>query len=81
MNSIYPSEDRILHAIFKRIDEWNTKMDYDIDSKGYSELEVEKNIDVQIFKNALKQYVYKRDKNLHKLMEYAGVFHVEKILK
>lgn len=38
-------------------------------------------IDVQVFTGALKQYVRRQDKNLHKLMEYAPLFRIEKILR
>lgn len=37
-------------------------------------------IEVQTFQDALKQYVRRRDKNLHRLMQYAKAFHVENIL-
>ena len=37
-------------------------------------------IEAQTFQDALKQYVRRRDKNLHRLMEYAKAFHVDKIL-
>ena len=38
-------------------------------------------MDSQIFYDALKQYVRKKEKNLQKLMEYAYIFHVEKLLR
>ena len=38
-------------------------------------------IEAQTFQDALKQYVRRRDKNLHRLMEYAGAFRVENILR
>lgn len=38
-------------------------------------------IEIQTFKGALKQYAFRKDKNLHVLMRYAGLFHVEKILR
>ena len=37
-------------------------------------------IEAQTFQDALKQYARRKDKNLHKLIEYARVFRVEKIL-
>jgi len=37
-------------------------------------------IEAQTFQDALKQYVRRRDKNLHRLTEYARAFRVEKIL-
>lgn len=39
------------------------------------------NTEMQTFKNALKQYAKRKDKNLRLLMQYAGRFHVEKILR
>lgn len=38
-------------------------------------------IENQTFQDALKQYVRRKEKNLNTLMQYAKVFHVEKILK
>lgn len=38
-------------------------------------------IESQIFQDSLKQYVRRRDKNLHVLMEYAAIFHVERLLR
>ncbi len=38
-------------------------------------------IEIQTLQNALKQYVQRKDKNLRVLMEYAALFHVEKILR
>ena len=38
-------------------------------------------IEIQTFQQALKQYVSRRDKDLRKLMKYAQLFHVEKILR
>ena len=40
-----------------------------------------KNIEMQVFQDALKQYVKRKDKNLRMLMKYAAMFHVEKILR
>jgi predicted transcriptional regulator of viral defense system len=39
------------------------------------------NTEMQTFQNALKQYAKRKDKNLRLLMQYAGKFHVEKILR
>jgi predicted transcriptional regulator of viral defense system len=39
------------------------------------------NTEMQTFQNALKQYAKRKDKNLRLLMQYAGRFHVEKILR
>lgn len=38
-------------------------------------------IEIQVFQDALKQYVRRKDKNLRNLMHYAAMFHVEKILR
>jgi len=38
-------------------------------------------MEFQIFQNALKQYVRRKDKNLRTLMQYAAMFHVEKLLR
>ena len=40
-----------------------------------------KNIEIQVFQDALKQYARHQDKNLRMLMKYASMFHVEKILR
>jgi predicted transcriptional regulator of viral defense system len=39
------------------------------------------NIEMQSFQGALKQYARHKDKNLRTLMNYAGMFRVEKILR
>ena len=38
-------------------------------------------IEVQTFQDALKQYAKRKDKDLRKLMRYAQMFHVEKLLR
>lgn len=38
-------------------------------------------MEIQIFQDALKQYVRRKDKNLRRLMQYAALFHVEKPLR
>ena len=38
-------------------------------------------MDVQVVQDALKQYARRPDKNLHQLMEYANLFHVDRILR
>lgn len=38
-------------------------------------------IETQTFQDALKQYAAKKDKDLRKLMQYAQMFHVEKMLR
>jgi hypothetical protein len=37
-------------------------------------------VEMQAFQDALKRYVKRKDKNLHRLMEYAKVFRVSKLL-
>ena len=37
-------------------------------------------IDMQVYLDALKQYARRRDRNLHRLMEYARLFQVERIM-
>jgi predicted transcriptional regulator of viral defense system len=39
-----------------------------------------KNIEIQTFQDAMKQYAKRKDKNLRTLMKYADLFHVDKIL-
>ena len=38
-------------------------------------------IEAQVFQDALKQYAKRTDKNLYQLMEYANLFHVDRILR
>ena len=38
-------------------------------------------IEIQTFQNALKQYAKRKDKDLRKLMHYAQILHVEKLLR
>ena len=38
-------------------------------------------IEAQLLQDAMKQYVRRRDKNLHQLMEYAKLFHVDRIIR
>lgn len=38
-------------------------------------------MEIQVFQDALKQYVRRKDKNLRTLMQYAAMFHVEKLLR
>lgn len=39
------------------------------------------NIEIQTFQDAMKQYAKRKDKNLRTLMQYANMFHVDKILR
>lgn len=38
-------------------------------------------METQVFQDALKMYAKRKDKNLHRLMEYAKTFHVEKLVR
>lgn len=38
-------------------------------------------IEAQALQDALKQYARRKDKNLHQLMEYAQLFHVDRIIR
>lgn len=40
-----------------------------------------RNVEIQTFQGALKQYVRRKDKNLRRLMQYAKLFRVERILQ
>ncbi|MGN0513051.1 MAG: abortive phage infection protein [Lachnospiraceae bacterium] len=39
------------------------------------------NMEMQTYQDALKEYFRRKDKNLRRLMDYAALFHVEKILR
>ncbi len=54
---------------------------YDMERTICDLLRNRNNIEVQVFQDALKQYVRRKDKNLRTLMKYASMFHVEKILR
>lgn len=38
-------------------------------------------MEIQVFQDALKKYARRKDKNLRTLMQYAAMFHVEKMLR
>lgn len=59
----------------------NTVPVYDMERTICDLLRSRSNIEMQVFQNALKQYVLRKDKNLRKLMQYAAFFHVEKLLR
>lgn len=40
-----------------------------------------RNVEIQVFQDALRQYAGRKDKNLRILMQYAALFHVEKMLR
>ena len=54
---------------------------YDMERTICDLLRSRKNIEMQVFQEALKQYAKRKDKNLRMLMKYATMFHVEKILR
>lgn len=54
---------------------------YDMERTICDLLRSRKNIDIQVFQDALKHYARRKDKNLRMLMKYASIFHVEKILR
>lgn len=54
---------------------------YDMERTICDLLRSRRNIDIQVFQDALKQYVKRKDKNLRMLMKYTSKFHVEKILR
>lgn len=54
---------------------------YDMERTICDLLRSRRNIEIQTFQDALKQYVRRKDKNLRMLMKYASMFHVEKILR
>lgn len=54
---------------------------YDMERTVCDLLRSRRNIEIQVFQNALKEYVRRKDKNLRTLMQYAALFHVEKILR
>ena len=54
---------------------------YDMERTICDLLRSRSRMEIQIFQDALKQYVRRKDKNLRTLMQYAAMFHVEKILR
>ena len=54
---------------------------YDMERTICDLLRSRKNIEMQVFQEALKQYAKRKDKNLRMIMKYAAMFHVEKILR
>ena len=54
---------------------------YDMERTICDLLRSRKNIEMQVFQDALKQYAKCKDKNLRMLMKYAAMFHVENILR
>lgn len=54
---------------------------YDMERTVCDLLRSRSRIEIQVFQDALKQYARKKDKNLRTLMQYAALFHVEKMLR
>ncbi|AWW28119.1 MULTISPECIES: type IV toxin-antitoxin system AbiEi family antitoxin domain-containing protein [unclassified Acetobacterium] len=54
---------------------------YDMERTICDLIRSRKGIEIQIFQDAIKQYVGRKDKNLRTLMQYASLFRVEKILR
>lgn len=54
---------------------------YDMERTVCDLLRSRRNIEMQVFQDALKQYARRKDKNLRTLMQYAALFHVEKMLR
>ncbi len=54
---------------------------YDMERTICDILRSRNSMETQVFQDALKQYTRRKDKNLHKLMDYAEKFHVEKLVR
>lgn len=54
---------------------------YDMERTICDLLRSRSHIEIQVFQDALKWYASRSDKNLRTLMQYAAVFHVEKLLR
>ncbi len=54
---------------------------YDMERTICDLLRSRSRMEIQVFQDALKQYVRRKDKNLRTLMQYAAMFHVEKLLR
>lgn len=54
---------------------------YDMERTICDVIRSRRNIEIQTYQDALKWYVRSRDKNLRRLMNYAELFHVEKMLR
>lgn len=54
---------------------------YDMERTVCDLLRSRSRIEIQTFQGALKAYARRKDKNLQTLMQYAGMFRVEKILR
>ena len=54
---------------------------YDMERTVCDIIKQKEKMDIQVFRNALKEYVKKKDKNLHRLMQYAEQLKIEKKVK
>ena len=54
---------------------------YDMERTICDLIRCRSNIEIQTLQGALKQYAIRKDKNLRVLMQYAPLFHVEKVLR
>jgi len=54
---------------------------YDLERTICDLIRSRRNFEIQDFQTALKAYVARKDKDLNKLMRYAGLFHVDSILR
>ena len=54
---------------------------YDMERTVCDVIRNRSNIEMQVFQDTLKRYVKRKDKNLRRLMQYAKVLHVEKVLR
>ena len=59
----------------------NPVLVYDVERTICDVIRNRSGIEMQIWQNALRQYAKRRDKDLRKLMRYAQMFHVEKLLR
>lgn len=54
---------------------------YDMERTICDVLRSRNSMETQVFQDALKWYTRRKDKNLHNLMDYAQLFHVEKLMR
>ena len=59
----------------------HTVLTYDMERTICDLIRNRSRIEMQTFQGAIKAYAYRKDKNLRTLMQYAGMFRVEKILR
>ena len=59
----------------------HTVLTYDMERTICDLIRNRSRIEMQTFQEAIKAYAYRKDKNLRTLMQYAGMFRVEKILR